>query len=110
MARSPLTTAARVVEFAPGSVEIEGPAGRTRLAVDAALVLIGYTPEMEILRAAGVRFDEETLVPEVDSDTCESNVPGLYVAGTLQAGRDTGKIFIENSRDHGARIVEHLRR
>jgi hypothetical protein len=30
------------------------------------------------------------------------------VAGTLLAGRDTGKIFIENSRDHGGRIVRHL--
>ncbi len=36
-------------------------------------------------------------------------MPGLYVAGTLQAGADLGKIFIENSRDHGVRIVRHLR-
>ena len=45
---------------------------------------------------------------EVNPETCESNVPGLYLAGTLLAGRDTGKIFIENSRDHGGRIVRHL--
>ena len=35
-------------------------------------------------------------------------MPGLYLAGTLQAGRDTHKIFIENSRDHGVRLVKHL--
>lgn len=78
------------------------------LPADAAYVLIGYEPDMELLRAAGVEIDEETLVPAVDRTSCESNVPGLYVAGTLQAGRDTNRIFIENSRDHSRRIVEHL--
>jgi thioredoxin reductase (NADPH) len=57
-----------------------------------------------------VRFDPETLVPEVDPETCESIVPGLFIAGTLQAGRDTGRIFIENSREHAARIAETVRR
>ena len=32
-------------------------------------------------------------------------MPGLYVAGTLQAGRWTDRIFIENSRDHGPKII-----
>jgi thioredoxin reductase (NADPH) len=72
---------------------------------DQVFVLIGYEPEMDLLARAGVRIDPETLVPDVDPETCESNVPGLYVGGTLQAGRDTGRIFIENSRDHGERIV-----
>jgi hypothetical protein len=31
------------------------------------------------------------------------------VAGTLQAGRRTDQIFIENSRDHGPKIVAHLK-
>jgi hypothetical protein len=54
-----------------------------------------------------VRFDAVTLVPEFDAATCETNVPGLYVAGTVQAGAETHRIFIENSRDHGGRIVAH---
>ena len=72
-------------------------------------VLIGFEPETDLLRAAGVRIDPSTLVPEFDPESCESNVPGLYLAGTLQAGRETHRIFIENSRDHGERIVRHLR-
>lgn len=98
----------RVVRFSSRGVEIEGAMGSEVVAAAAAYVLIGYLPEVEVLSAAGVRIDAETLVPEVDPETCESNVAGLYVAGTLLAGRDTGKIFIENSRDHGARIVRHL--
>ena len=49
-------------------------------------------------------------MPRFDAESCESNIPGLYIAGTLQAGHDLGRIFIENSREHGGRIVRHLRR
>ncbi len=98
-----------VVGFGDHEVEIEGPEGRRRLPADAAYVLIGYTPEVDLMRRSGVVLDDESLVPECDLETCESNVPGLYLAGTLQAGRRTDKIFIENSRDHGAKIVSHIR-
>ena len=73
-------------------------------------MLIGYEPDVDFERRCGIAVDPESLVPEFDSTSCETNVPGLYVAGTLQAGRDTGKIFIENSRAHVPLIVEHLRR
>jgi thioredoxin reductase (NADPH) len=76
--------------------------------VDAAYVFIGYEPDVSLQRAAGVEVDPETLVPAHDPATCESNVPGLYVAGTLLAGKATDKIFIENSREHAPKIVGHL--
>ncbi len=98
----------RVTRFSPRGVEIDGPAGPEVIPAAAAYVLIGYLPELAVLERAGVRLDPTSLVPEVNPETCESNVPGLYVAGTLLAGRDTGKIFIENSRDHGGRIVRSL--
>ncbi|HEX6864864.1 MAG TPA: NAD(P)-binding domain-containing protein, partial [Thermoanaerobaculia bacterium] len=91
-----------------GGVEIQGPNGAELLPAQAAYVLVGYTPEVELLQRAGVRIDPESLEPAYDPATCESNVPGLYVAGTIQAGRRTDRIFIENSRDHGPLIVEHL--
>lgn len=91
-------------------VRIEGPAGRELVAADAVYVLIGYLPDSDLQRRAGIEVDPETLIPAFDPETCESNVPGLYVAGTLQAGRFTGRLFIENSRDHGQRIVDHLKR
>lgn len=98
-----------VVGFGAHEVEIDGPAGKRLLPADAAYVLIGYTPDVDLLRRSGVALDDESLVPECDVETCESNVPGLYLAGTLQAGRRTDQIFIENSRDHGEKIVSHLR-
>ncbi|MBZ0113957.1 MAG: YpdA family putative bacillithiol disulfide reductase [Thermoanaerobaculia bacterium] len=91
----------------PGWVRGSGVGGPWRQRCDAVYILIGYRPELELAAALGVTIDPHTSVPAVDPETCESNIPGFYVAGTLQAGNDTGRIFIENSRDHGARIVQH---
>ena len=101
-----------VRRFVPEGVEIEHvPSGETELlAADAAYILIGYHPDVAFARRCGVEIDPESLEPTFDPDTCESNVPGLYVAGTLQAGKYTGQIFIENTRDHGEKIVGHLLR
>ncbi len=101
----------RVLAFRDGEgVEVEGPNGVEIVPAQAAYVLIGYLPDADFERRAGVELDPETLIPVYDPETCESNVPGLYIAGTLQAGRFTDRIFIENSRDHGPKIVEHLKR
>ena len=99
----------RVEAFAAdGRVRLVGPAGASELAVDAAYVLIGYDPEIELAARAGVRFSAAESMPSFDAETCESNVPGLYIAGTLQAGRHTNRLFIENTRDHAEKVVRHL--
>ncbi len=91
-----------------GEVVLTQAGERRTLEADAVYALIGYLPDFEFERRCGIEIDAATLVPSFDPETCESNVPGLYVTGTLQAGHDTGRIFIENSRDHGGRIVRHL--
>jgi bacillithiol disulfide reductase len=94
----------------PMAVEVRTRQGRQSLPADAAYVLIGYLPELELARQVGVTLEPETLMPRVDPETCESDVPNFFVAGTLQAGKFTNRIFIENSRDHGPRIVACLAR
>jgi thioredoxin reductase (NADPH) len=47
-------------------------------------------------------------VPVHDPSTLESNVPSLFLAGGVLAGKDTAPIFIENGRFHGERIVKVL--
>jgi thioredoxin reductase (NADPH) len=98
-----------VTAFGPNGVEVQTPQGPETLRADAAYVLIGYRPDVELERRCGVEVDAQTLIPKHDPETCESNVPGLYVAGTLQAGQRTDLIFIETSRDHGPKIVSHLK-
>jgi thioredoxin reductase (NADPH) len=76
---------------------------------EAVFLLTGYHPDCALLTGAGVRVDQETLVPEHDPRTLETNVPGLYLAGAMVSGRETGRIFIENGRFHGQAIVEAIR-
>jgi thioredoxin reductase (NADPH) len=99
-----------VRSFGRETVEIVTPQGELSLPAQAAFVLIGYVPDAEFQRRCGVEIDPLTLVPTFDPETCETNVPGLYVAGTIQAGRTIDRIFIENSREHGPKVVNHLRR
>jgi thioredoxin reductase (NADPH) len=97
-----------VQEFSDRSVVLSTPRGPESLEIEAAYVLIGYEPDVELERRCGVEIEPESLVPVFDPESCESNVPGLYIAGTLQSGSDIGRIFIENSRVHADRIVDHL--
>jgi thioredoxin reductase (NADPH) len=80
------------------SAELEIPA-------DAVYLLTGYRADAELLENAGVRLNERK-APDYNSETFETNVPGLFVAGGAVAGIDTGTIFIENGRFHGEKIVE----
>jgi thioredoxin reductase (NADPH) len=97
-----------VKSFGSRSLTVSTPGGEVDVEVDAAYVLVGYEPDAIMMRQCGIELDESTLEPSFDADSCESNVPGLYVAGTLQAGSDLGRIFIENSREHADRLVEHV--
>jgi thioredoxin reductase (NADPH) len=94
-----------VTEIRPGAVVLEGPAGREELPADQVFLLTGYHPDPRMLVAAGVRVDPETLVPQHDPRTLETNVRGVYIAGALASGRQTSRIFIENGRFHGETIV-----
>ncbi|HVT61691.1 MAG TPA: YpdA family putative bacillithiol disulfide reductase [Thermoanaerobaculia bacterium] len=96
--------------FGDEAIEIATAGGVELLPAHAAFVLIGYLPDAEFERRCGIAVDPRTLVPAFDPESCESNVPGLYIAGTIQAGSEIDRIFIENSREHGPRIVRHLER
>jgi bacillithiol disulfide reductase len=99
----------RVVEIRRDHVVLEGTDGRSEVPADAVFLLTGYHPDADLFRRAGVRVDEETLRPELDPATLQSNVPGLYLAGSVVSGRETSRIFIENGRFHGETIVKAIR-
>jgi thioredoxin reductase (NADPH) len=98
----------RVVAITPAHVEIERHGAREQLPAERVLLLTGYHPDVDLMRRAGVRCDDQTLAPEYDPDTFETNVPNLFVAGGAVAGKNTGTIFIENGRFHGEKIIALL--
>lgn len=76
---------------------------------DFVLLMTGYEPDTQLLDRIGITYNPETRAPAMNVDTFESrDVPGLYLAGVICAGNISGAIFIENSRNHGERIVEHI--
>lgn len=71
-------------------------------------LLTGDQPDDSLLRGAGMNVHPVARRPEHDPETLESNVSGLFVAGSIVSGRDTRKTFIENGRLHGEKIVARL--
>ena len=62
-----------------------------------------------LLEGAGVELVGENRAPKVNIETMESNVPGLYVAGTAAGGTQYRfKLFIENCHAHVVRIAQAL--
>jgi thioredoxin reductase (NADPH) len=108
----------RVVEITPSAVIVEKTnvdeggdgayAGRETIPAEAVFLLTGYTPDVELMRRAGIACDAETLAPTLDPETFETNVPNLFIAGGAIAGRHTGSVFIENGRFHGEQIIKAL--
>ena len=78
----------------------------SELRSDWVLAMTGYTPDGRILRSLGVQFDAISGIPHYDPTTMQTNVDGVFIAGVLSAGFDANKVFIENGRDHGVRIVQ----
>ena len=64
---------------------------------------------MSLVRMAGVELKDAGQVPVFDPATMQTNVPGVYVAGTAVAGTQ-GKyqVFIENCHVHTDRILASL--
>ena len=50
------------------------------------------------------QLERETMRPTHDPETLETNVPGVYIAGSLTAGRFISEVFIENGRYDGEKI------
>ncbi|MBK6910160.1 MAG: YpdA family putative bacillithiol disulfide reductase [bacterium] len=101
---------AQIAAIEAGIVKVRIGERDQDLSADAVLLLTGYQPDYEWLRRMGFEFEGEADLPVHDPLTLESNLPGVYFAGVLLAGRQASRVFIENSREHGARILKHFLR
>lgn len=90
-------------------VDIKTPEGDITIANDFVIALTGYQPNFAFLKKIGIELaDDESLVPAHDTDTMETNVPGLYLAGVVCGGMNTHLWFIENSRIHAEQIISDI--
>ncbi len=78
------------------------------LKADFIFLMTGYRPDARFLGKIGIKLKGERLIPEINPDTFESNVEGIYLAGSIIGGEETAKVFIENGRLHGKTIVSDI--
>jgi thioredoxin reductase (NADPH) len=102
----------RVTRIEPNQIWIQngGPAGappadERAIPAFAVFAMTGYHPDFSFLEGQGIRLDPKTRKPDLNPDSLESNVPGIYLAGVVVGGRHTSDIFIENGRFHGRQII-----
>jgi thioredoxin reductase (NADPH) len=103
------------VEINPECVLLERvedlqPTGE-RIAVPADFVLMntGFVQDPCLFEMAGVNLVGESRSPEYHPDTMETNIPGIYVAGTAVAGSQRHyRLFLENTHVHVGKIVQAL--
>lgn len=98
----------RVTAIAPEHVVVHGPDGECRIEASHVYTMTGYLPEVGLLEAVGVPFEEETGIPAHDPQTMATPVAGIYLAGVIASGLRANRIFIENGRDHGTLIAAHI--
>jgi thioredoxin reductase (NADPH) len=93
-----------------GEVEIQTPGGKAVIENDFVLAMTGYQPNFAFLEKVGIELSTDgKFYPVYDTETMETNLAGVYLAGVVCGGMDTHVWFIENSRVHAGKIVNHIK-
>jgi thioredoxin reductase (NADPH) len=98
------------VRITPTAVTLRNTNGETvEVPADFVLLLVGYEADMTLARVAGIELREAGQRPVFNAETMETNVPGVFVAGTAIAGtQERFRVFIENAHVHVERILAAL--
>jgi thioredoxin reductase (NADPH) len=98
-----------VQEIRPDAIVLNTAEGVRTIPNHWVLAMTGYRPDFALLDRFGVTLaDDGWRTPIYDETTFETRRPGLYVAGTVCGGMQTGRWFIENGRFHAIQIAEHI--
>lgn len=98
-----------VTEIRDDEIEIETPDKTISIKNDFVFAMTGYHPDYDFLKKAGIEISEDEInIPSFDENTFESNKLGIYLAGVVCGGMQTGKWFIENARYQAVNIFDHI--
>ncbi|QGH34816.1 YpdA family putative bacillithiol disulfide reductase [Gracilibacillus salitolerans] len=76
---------------------------------DFVFAMTGYQPNQNFLKQTGITIDQETGRPTLETESMETNIKNVYIAGVIAAGYDNNEIFIENGRFHGGLIANSIK-
>ena len=98
-----------VKEIRECEVVLNTPEGEVTLENDFVLAMTGYKPNYSLFEALQIPVtDDEQKAPIHNEETLETELPNVYVAGVINAGMQTSKLFIENTRVHSGMIVKAI--
>ena len=97
-----------VTEILPGRIRAQQKATEIELPAEQVFALTGYHPSTVFYDQIGVTYHADILVPDYDPDSFETNVPGIFLAGSIVAGRRHREVFIENGRFHGKAVMRAI--
>jgi thioredoxin reductase (NADPH) len=98
-----------IEEIRDASLALRTPGGPVTIDNDWVLAMTGYHPDYDFLEGLGIAIgDDRYRTPVVDPATFETSRAGVYLAGTVCGGYQTGRWFIENGRFHASQIVKHI--
>lgn len=99
-----------VKEIKSRSVILTTPDGEIELENDFVLAMIGYMPDYSLFEHLNLPIDDgPEKHPVHDSITLETPLKNVFVAGVINAGLNTSRLYIENTRDHADKIVNGLK-
>ena len=99
-----------LVDIREDEVDINTPDGLITIPNDFVFAMTGYHSDYDFLEKIGVEISPEGKVPCFNPETFETNKEGLFLAGVVCGGMDTGRLFIENSRFHAVNIFTGIER
>ena len=100
---------AEVQRITPDHISFRHEGKTKSIENDFVLAMTGYKPNYSLLKEAGVEVSEDAVCkPTYNSETMQTNVAGLYLAGVICGGMETHKWFIENSREHARVVMEQI--
>ncbi|MEO8582218.1 MAG: YpdA family putative bacillithiol disulfide reductase [Flavitalea sp.] len=98
-----------LAEVREKEVDILTPGGIVTIENDYVIATTGYKPDFDFLRRSGITLSEDdVLQPSHNSETMESNLSNVYLAGVVVGGMNTHSWFIENSREHAIKILKDI--
>ncbi|PZX65677.1 YpdA family putative bacillithiol disulfide reductase [Hydrotalea sandarakina] len=98
-----------ITAIEPHHVHIQTPGGNITIPNQWVIAATGYQPNFSFLRHLGIELsDDGVQKPTYDEATHETNVAGIYLAGVVCGGYNTHRLFIENSREHAVKILQHI--
>jgi thioredoxin reductase (NADPH) len=99
-----------VKRITPTVVEVVQSDKTLTLPAQQVFLLTGYRSSTKFFEQLGIKWDSDTLRPQFNPETYETNIPGVYLAGSIVGGRFNAEVFIENGRFHGETVVKSIAR